>query len=70
MRFVALAAPAVASVLAAAGRAQGSGPWRMLYPPDWGMWLGPRDIVDERNVRGAIDRDGYLRRRNDIAGRC
>jgi putative membrane protein len=29
----------------------------------------PRDILDERYARGEIDREGYLRRRDDIAGR-
>lgn len=27
-----------------------------------------RDILDERNARGEIDREEYLRRRQDIAG--
>jgi putative membrane protein len=29
----------------------------------------PRDILDERYARGEIDRENYLRRRDDIAGR-
>ncbi|AGK57081.1 hypothetical protein HYPDE_27003 [Hyphomicrobium denitrificans 1NES1] len=43
-----------------------------------GRWLGgtdthrpvptARDILDERYARGEIDRDEYLKRRQDIAG--
>jgi putative membrane protein len=101
MRFAALAAMVAASVLAAPGRAQGPGPWRMHDPLDWGMWFAPlsmvvlvalsiagavglarwigasrgghvhtaRDILDERYARGEIDREEYLRRRDDITGR-
>ncbi len=29
----------------------------------------PRDILDERYARGEIDREEYLRRRDDMAGR-
>lgn len=76
MRFAALVAMVAASALAAPGRAQGPGPWRMHDPLDWGMWFVPLSMVVllALSIAGAValarwiggGRTGHVDRARDV----
>jgi putative membrane protein len=58
--MIALLALVIAGIVAAVRWIGGDGGGRVRTA---------RDILDERYARGEIDREEYLRRRDDIAGR-